>query len=221
MKSTNIQVDRLKQMLTLEQRRLDLQTELDSLVQQVEVLKKGLFDGGSSPVKDRVASSGPVRTRKAKRGQRGLLKQKITAALESAGALGVKVKDLAAALDTKPVNIHSWFHSALKRDKSITKITGGHYRLSTSGATAKGAAAAAPVKAKPAKVARKAGKGAKRGQLTADILGALKAAGSKGITVADLASKLGANYKNIYIWFATTGKKHPVKKLAPATYSLA
>ncbi|MGB8166243.1 MAG: hypothetical protein WCF18_02055 [Chthoniobacteraceae bacterium] len=151
-----------------------------------------------------------------KRAQRGQLKEKITAALESAGALGVKVKDLAAAIGTKPVNVHSWFHSALKRGSAITKLSGGHYRLAGSSAAAKAVPAA-----KATKQVKKARKGAKRGQLTSDILDALKAAGSKGITVADLSEKLGANYKNIYIWFATTGKKHPVKKLAPATYSLA
>ena len=75
--------------------------------------------------------------------------------------------------------------------------------------------------ARPAPIGRRLRKGSKRGQVTANILGALKAAGSKGITVADLASKLGANYKNIYVWFATTGKKHPVTKLAPATYRLS
>jgi hypothetical protein len=114
------------------------------------------------------------------------------------------------------VNIHSWFHSALKRDKSITKLSSGHYRLTASSTVAKTPPTTTVVK--PAKRARR---GTKRGQLTADILGGLRAAGSKGITVADLAAKLGANYKNIYIWFATTGKKHPVTKLAPATYKLS
>jgi hypothetical protein len=74
---------------------------------------------------------------------------------------------------------------------------------------------------KAVKTVKKARKGTKRGELTAAILDGLKTAGTVGITVADLAKKLGANYKNIYIWFATTGKKHPVKKLAPATYSLS
>ena len=214
MTSTNIQVDRLKQMLALEQRRLSLQNELDALAQQIGELSNGLFNAGSI-VKSPTAASAPVRTAKGKRGKRGLLKEKITAALQSAGELGVKVKELAAQLGTKPVNIHSWFHSALKRDKTIKKITGGHYRLATAATAPK-----ATTETKAAKPAKKTRNGAKRGQLTEDILGALKAAGSKGITVADLSAKLGAKYKNIYIWFATTGKKHPVKKLAPATYKL-
>ena len=37
----------------------------------------------------------------------------------------------------------------------------------------------------------------------------------------DLAERLGAKYKNVYIWFATTGKKYPnIKRIAPATYQL-
>jgi hypothetical protein len=81
-------------------------------------------------------------------------------------------------------------------------------------------ATAAPAQSKiePVKRRRKI----KRGQLSATIMEALKAAGSNGITVTALADKLGAKYKNIYIWFATTGKKKPdVKKIAPATYRLA
>jgi transposase-like protein len=200
-------------MLSLEQRRSNLQQELDSLVQQLDSLKKNLFNDSLSPAKPAAPTSAPTRKGAPKRAKRGALKAKITAALESAGSLGVKVKDLAAALGTKPVNVHSWFHSALKRGSGITKLSGGHYRLAGSSAGVKAAPAAKP--------AKKARKGAKRGQLTADILSALKAAGTKGVTVSDLASKLGANYKNIYIWFATTGKKHPVKKLAPATYGLS
>ena len=53
------------------------------------------------------------------------------------------------------------------------------------------------------------------------ILDYLKSAGSGGLKIRELAGKLGANYKNIYVWFATTGKKHGVKRIAPATYRLA
>ena len=133
MTSTNTRIDRLKQMLALEQRRSVLQLELDSLVRQLNDLQKQLFD----------------------------------------------------------------------RTPTVT--------------VARSVAQAAPTAAVP----RRKRKGAKRGQLSAGILSALQAAGSKGITVGDLATRLGANYKNIYVWFATTGKKHPLKKLAPATYSLS
>jgi len=206
-------------MMVLEEKRAALQGELDSISQQLSALENRLPDEGGRVAVPASRAAGVPR-KIVKRQKRGLLKDKIMAALHAAGSAGVKVKDLAAALGTKPVNVHSWFHSALKRNEPIKKIKGGHYRLDS-----KGAAAAAPA-AKPAKAAAPAARGrprrgARRGQLSAKILEALKGAGSSGITVAELSDKLGAKYKNIYIWFATTGKKNPnVKKLGPAKYRL-
>jgi hypothetical protein len=37
-------------------------------------------------------------------------------ALEAAGSAGIKVKELSEAIGTKAVNIHSWFHSTVKRN---------------------------------------------------------------------------------------------------------
>ena len=57
--------------------------------------------------------------------------------------------------------------------------------------------------------------------MSAAIIENLKAAGAKGVKIGDLADKLGAKYKNVYIWFATTGKKNTsIKRIAPATYRL-
>lgn len=219
-------IQSLKEMLVLEEKRADLQGQLDAINQRMSALKDSIFTG--SPVKP--SSSGIASPKAKTRGRppgsknavqvasRGTHREYIMAALEAAGSEGVRVKDLAAAMNTKPVNIHSWFHSNLKRIPSIKKITGGHYRLVTG---AKGSAPAP--KAAPAPAAAKAGKpgkGGKRGALTEKILDQLKAAGSGGIKVADLAAKLGAKYKNVYIWFATTGKKHGIKRIAPATYRL-
>ena len=61
MTSTNTQVDRLKQMLSLEQRRLDLQGELDSLAQELGNLKKRLFDDGGPVAKATVTNVAPIR----------------------------------------------------------------------------------------------------------------------------------------------------------------
>jgi len=202
-------------MLTLEQRRAALQDELDSLVEQLTKLNSQLFDEAAPAAKPRMASS-PKPSGRAGRGQ---LKAQIRSALDRAGAAGVKVKELAAEIGTKAVNVHSWFHSALKTDKTITKIKGGHYRLTSVSSDSKVDAAPPATATKPGSKKRK---GSKRGQVSANILAELKTAGSSGITVSDLAKKLGSSYKNVYIWFATTGKKQPgLKKIAPATYSLA
>ena len=154
-------------MLTLEQRRLVLQAELDALTRELQQLSAQILSNGA-------AAHAPAPTERPPAPKRGRRK----GSRRSKAAAGTPLESPA------PV-------SAVK-------------------------AVATPVKAAKGK------KRAKRGQLSANILSELKSAGSKGVTVADLASKLGADYKNIYVWFATTGKNRPgVKKIAPATYKLA
>lgn len=54
------------------------------------------------------------------------------------------------------------------------------------------------------------------------ILQELKKAGAEGVAIKDLSNKLGVKYKNLYIWFVTTGKRTPgVEKAGPARYRLA
>ncbi|HEX5177405.1 MAG TPA: hypothetical protein VFV83_10270 [Chthoniobacteraceae bacterium] len=156
-------------------------------------------------------------------------------ALERAGAAGVYVKDLATELAIKPVNIHSWFHSTTKRNPAIRKISGGHYRLVTKGGSAaktarttvgrKNARVTSTSSTNNRNVGRRKKGGASqgpRGALSAKILRQLESAGKNGITVRAIAERIGAKNKNIYIWFATTGKKNSaIKKVGPATYRLA
>lgn len=249
MKSNNLRIDRLKAMLALEERRASVQLELDNLTAKLANLKDTLFDASAeAPAADKVRKTGPGQkaapaAKKTATGRgntaKGSLREKVLAALEAAGSEGVYVKDLAQVLGTKPVNIHSWFHSNIQRNPSIQKLTGGHYRL-VSGAktdTVKAAKATKVAKAPKAPKAPKAGKapkaakapktasgpktGSKRGALATQILSTLEDAGAAGMSVRDIAAKLDAKYKNIYIWFATTGKKNPsIKKVAKATYSL-
>lgn len=227
MKPASSRIESLRQMISLEERRSKLQDEISAIEQHIAALQKSVFSGAAAQPAPAPARGRPAGT--GKRARRGALKQKIEAALEAAGSGGVRVKELAEALGTKPVNIHAWFHSNMKTNPRIIKISGGHYRI---GNGSKAAAAPAPA-AKPAKGSKaakapkapKAGgrrKGSKRGQLSARILDLLKEAGDKGISVSDLAAKLGIQYRNTYVWFATTGKKNPaIKKVGPATYKLA
>lgn len=64
---------------------------------------------------------------------------------------------------------------------------------------------------------------AKRGKrLKEPLLKALKAAGSSGITVKDLATKLKVKPGNIFSWFYTTGKKiKGISKVGEAKYALS
>ncbi len=224
MSLANPSIQSLKEMLVLEEKRAALQEQLNAINQRMSALSNSIFLGspasGSSIASPMAKTRGrpPGSKNTSKNAARGTHREYIMGALAAAGASGVRVKDLAVAMKTKPVNVHSWFHANLKRIPSIQKLTGGHYRLK-SGTTVP-APASGPVP-KAGKVENRGGKGVKRGAVTATILEHLKAAGSSGIKIAELAEKMGANYKNIYIWFATTGKKHGIKRIAPATFRLA
>jgi len=228
MSSLNPRIERLKAIIGLEEKRAALQSQLDALTSQIATLSGNIFS--ESPVAAAKApAKSPVKAVKASKGraQRGALKESILAALSSAGSAGVRVTELASKLGTKAANIHAWFHSTAKSIPGIVKITGGHYRLDTKSASAapdaKPAAKATPApKAKAAPSKKKKGKGAKRGELSENILKSLEAAGEKGLTIKDLAAKTGAKYRNIAVWFVTTGKNFPkIKKIAPAHFKLA
>lgn len=62
----------------------------------------------------------------------------------------------------------------------------------------------------------------RRGKLSDAIHAALKAAGKSGVRVGELATQFGLPVSNLFVWFATTGKKYKtVKKVAPGHYRLA
>lgn len=208
-------ITRLKSMLALEEKRLALQHQIDELQQEISAMGEQLFDG---VVAAATKTAGKV-SRKA-RAKRGALKEQILAAMEAAGSAGVRVTELASTLGTKAANLHAWFHSTGKKVSGIARVAGGHYRLHpTSTGTAK-----SPAPAKAVKTAKSAGKakGSKRGGLTEKILASLSGAGRDGIKVKEIAEKADTNYRNVAVWFATTGKKFPkIKKVRPATYRLA
>jgi DNA invertase Pin-like site-specific DNA recombinase len=71
------------------------------------------------------------------------------------------------------------------------------------------------------KAAAVVGEKARRGKrLKQPLLKALSAAGSSGITVKELATKLKVKPGNIFSWFYTTGKKiSGIKKVGEAKYA--
>ncbi len=68
-----------------------------------------------------------AKSRKAKAGKSGSLKEKILALLEAAGSEGLRVKDIAAKLAAKPANISVWFSTTGK--KLATKVEPGRYAV--------------------------------------------------------------------------------------------
>jgi hypothetical protein len=221
MKLSTPSIENLKAMISLEEKRLALQKEMDAIQQQLSSLQGRFFDSASSAVKSVVASIPGLKPGRRKRARRGALSEGILSALHAAGDAGVRVRDLAVELGSKAANIHSWFQSTAKRHP-IRKVSAGVYKLtgsltSTPAKSPKGG----KVKGKAGRSGRKGATG-KRGALAAKVLAALEGAGSEGISVKDISAKTGAHYKNISIWFATTGKKNAkIKKVGPARYKLA
>lgn len=61
-----------------------------------------------------------------------------------------------------------------------------------------------------------------RGQMKEGVLAAVPRAGAQGIGIGDIAKAIGAPYKNVSVWFSTTGRKIAnLKKIAPGRYKLA
>ena len=237
MTTSTSRIAQLKEMIALEEKRATLQSQVEKVDHQLSALQGALY---GQPAK---AVTAPVAARKSAgkppRKARGALREQILEALQAAGAKGATVKELSALLGIKNTHLHSWFSAAGKKLPQIKKVGPSHYALS--GAAQKAAVEAKPAKAakapkaakavkapkaakapkaeKPAKAAK--GKGTRRGALKDKIVAALQEAGSAGVTVKDLSDKLGVKYRNLYIWFVTTGKRIPgLKKAGPAQYKL-
>ena len=110
------------------------------------------------------APAKPAKAKKARAGKSGGLKEKILALLEAAGDEGLRVKDIAAKLDSKPANISVWFSTTGK--KLATKVEPGRYAVKGAAKSASKPAAVAPV-AVTAKAAKPAKKAKKKSGLTA------------------------------------------------------
>ena len=235
MKHLAIRIASLKEMIALEEKRVSLQQQVSTIDQRLATIQDQLYGAGALPA---IAVNQPRLIAKGKRKGRGELKGQILEILQAAGKTGASVKELASRIGIKAANVHSWFNANLKKMGGLKKIGEARYALNgTVLIPAQLPKKAKAPKAKKVKLAKKAGKQAKapkklktvkavkpravRGQLKEQILKELKNAGAAGITIKDLAAKLNANYKNVYIWFVTTGKRIAgIKKVGPAQYKL-
>jgi len=81
----------------------------------------------------------------------------------------------------------------------------------------------APPPAPPAKPGAAEAAPARRrrpGKLKEKVIALLQGAGKSGITVREIAAKLGLKPQRIYVWFNATGRTiKEIKKVAPATYA--
>lgn len=209
--------------MALEEERASILGNLERVVSRLEVVKDQLFgrnDGFRVSAPREKAAIGSVRRgRRAGRAGRGELKARVLDALSKAGDSGLRVKDLASSLGAKPANIYAWFQNAVKTNPQIKKIGEAHYRLQ--GAAAQSNASKPAAKANRSSGKQKPGAKGKRGELAARIMEQLQSAGKTGIKVRDVAERIGVNPKNLFIWFATTGKKNKaIQKIGQGEYRL-
>ena len=122
----------------------------------------------------------------------------------------IKLEDRRASLEKQLGEIQG-------RLQTLARAVLGDSGIALSGRSSSGTPAAA---SKPR--ARRASTRGARGSVTSEILKALKEAGSKGVSISDLAKKLNRNYANIYVWFSTTGKrKFPqIEKVGKACFRI-
>ena len=212
-------ISSLKELMELEEQRSGLENALQMLQERIDAIQRELFSAESRHLRSRLKELRRPRINGRRRMARGELRAQILQQLETAGNEGVSVHAIAARLGMKAVNIHSWFHTALKRFPQIRKSGPSHYHLSGSpgdfahlgDATANLATLGSGVPTP----------GARRGEVTKSIINALKKAGKNGLSVSEIAAKIGSSYRRVHVWLSSTGKKNKlVVRLARGTYQL-
>ena len=225
MHTSNQRIEALRQLMELEQRRSALQSELDEIFVKSESLQTEIFSKNST-TRNRLPTSishgSEPSVSRVRRMGRGELRMQIVESLRAAGEAGVFVKELSTLLRMKAVNIHSWFHSAIQRFPQIKKAGPGRYVLvgelhlpapALNRNRVRARAESATVVSKNPRP--------KRGEITRLINQSLELAGQNGISVQELASRIGANYRNVHVWFSSTGKKNPlIEKIGRGRYRL-
>ena len=202
----------IKELMLLEERRLELEASLGSIRLRINYLQRNLVSSLLLCDVENPAQNGRVRLNETSRANetsatrmvRGQLRMQIISALEAVGPQGISVPDLARSLGMKPVNVHSWFHSARKRMPEIKKSAPGHYYLD-------GIPACIPnsTLGQSQRIVRRGGR-ARRGETTRKIMEVLNAEGGKALAVADIAARIGMHCRNVHVWLSSTGKKNPL-----------
>jgi transposase-like protein len=223
--SSPTRIELLQQALNIEQERASLQGKLEQILAQLAHTGAPVSGDGVSAARSVIkASPAPGKAAPAaKRGraQKGELKERIFQALAGAGKAGMRVRDLALALNAKPEALHSWFQFARKTIPAIRKAGKGTYSLVGSVAKAGPAAPTPKAAVKAAPKTKRKGAGNQRGELAARIQASLKAAGPDGVRVGDLAKQYGMDSRNLFVWFSTTGKNFKeITKVGPGHYRL-
>ncbi len=210
----------LKRVVTLVEQKETLLAQVAKLDAELASFESGKPAASVAPAKGKPGRK-PGRPAKAKTGGRGGVKAAIIELLTAAGASGLSVQDIAAKLKAKPGNVHVWFSSIGKTVKEIKKLAPGKFGWSGTAVPVAAPAPAAKVEApKTPKPAARKPRAKKSGATKDAVIELVKGAGKAGITVKEIAAKLGVKRHGVDVWFGSTGKKvKEIKKVKPATYA--
>jgi len=218
----------LKRIAQLLEKKEVLEGQLEQVTSELSRFESG---ESANPAKSEPGPKGARPTKvRGKRAARGAVKAAIMDLIQAAGESGVTVKDIAAKLGVSYNRVFTWFYNTGSKIKEIKKAGPGRYAWAGGAARAIRPAPAPrptpkpkPRPTAPTKAVVKKAAPAKRGKpgVTKEgIVELLKGAGAEGITVKDLAVKLGVNPQRLYVWFGATGKAvKEIKKVAPAKYA--
>ena len=117
----NISYATLRSLVTLLEKREAIQAELSRIEAQISAAL------GGSPVKTNPTQT--AKSKPAKRGKRGAVKEAVLAELTAAGKNGASVKELSSKLGIKNQNLHVWFHTTGKKIKGLKKVGKGQWVL--------------------------------------------------------------------------------------------
>ena len=204
-------MESLKELIQLEQTRLNLAGSLNAVLERIHLLQSDLLQSAQS-VQNQFRADTDSAPREGQQGskrrmRRGELRGRIVGFLREAGNRGARVREIADALGMKPVNIHSWFHTATQRFPQLKRFGPGRYRLESELQEADLETPENPKKRRN-RALRQASR-AKRGEVSKRILEVLENADPEGIRVAEIAEKVGANYRNVHVWLSSIGKRNP------------
>ena len=205
-------------------------------VKEIKKLGRGKYGwvSTSTPAAEPAAAAKPEKTtkkqssvkkstaKKQKANQRGELKDSIASLVKASGETGITAKKVAAILGLPLPRIYNWFNATGKKVHGINKVGPAKYAWVANSTPAADlyAPIEASAKAKPQKSSARKAETKSYGGVKEAIINLVKASGKAGITVGEIAEKLGVKTGNIYSWFTTTGKKvKQIKKAGPGKYA--
>lgn len=208
-------MESLKELIQLEQTRVNLTGSLQGVLDKIQRLQTDLVHSAQITPQQFGTHASPQGTKGnpspqpgfRRRMRRGELRNQIVDYLKAAGSKGARVREIADALGMKPVNIHSWFHTAAQRLPQLKRFGPGLYKLESDFKAAEIETPTGPKKRR-ARAGRQTAR-SKRGEVSKRILEVLENAAPGGIKVAEIAEKVGANYRNVHVWLSSIGKRNP------------